>query len=84
VTPAARVVMAVMPLTGCVVSHRSEVDWLDEERGNPGWQPESVVWCIGGEAAERARERGWLKVVELGEEVDCDELVARIAGVVDR
>jgi len=84
VTPAARVVMAALPITGCVVSQRSEVDWLDEERGNPGWHAESVVWCIGHETAERARERGWLKVVELGEESDCEELVARVAGVVDR
>jgi hypothetical protein len=84
VTPAARVVMAALPLTGCVVSQRSEIDWLDDERGNPGWRPKSVAWCIGGNAAERARERGWLEVVELGEETDCDELVARIADAVDR
>jgi len=84
VTPAARVVMAALPLTGCVVSRSSEVDWLDDERGNPGWRPASVMWCIGSKAAERARERGWLKVVELGEETDCDELVARIVGAVDR
>jgi len=84
VTPAARVVMAALPLTGCVVSQRSEIDWLDDERGNPGWRPDSVAWCIGGQAAERARERGWLEVIELGEETDCDELVARIADVVGR
>jgi len=84
VTPAARVVMAALPLTGCVVSQSSEVDWLDEEHGNSGWRPESVVWCIGREAAERARERGWRNVMELGEEAGCDELVARIAGDVDR
>ncbi len=84
VTPAARVVMAALPLTGCVVSQRSEIDWLDDERGYSGWRPDSVAWCIGREAAERARKRGWLKVVELGEETDCDELVARIAGDVDR
>jgi len=84
VTPAARVVMAALPLTGCVAGLSSEVDWLDDERGNPGWRPESVMWCIGRKAAERARDRGWLKVVELSEETECDELVARIAGVVDR
>jgi len=83
VTPAARVVMAALPITGCVVGQPSEIDWLEEERGNPGFQPESVAWCIGRETAERAHERGWLKVVELGEEADGDELVARIADVVD-
>jgi uroporphyrin-III C-methyltransferase/precorrin-2 dehydrogenase/sirohydrochlorin ferrochelatase len=84
VSPAARVVMAALPLTGCVVSRSSEVDWIDDERGNPGWRPQSIAWCIGSQTAERARERGWLAVVELGEETDCDELVDRIAGVVNR
>jgi uroporphyrinogen-III synthase len=76
--------MAALPLTGCVVSRSSEIDWLDDERGNPGWRPESVVWCIGSKSAERARERGWREVVELAEGTDCDDLVARIAGFVGR
>ena len=79
VTPAARVVMSALPLTGCVVQSRADVDWLDDERNNPGWTPESVAWCIGPEASDRARQRGWRRVVELEEGLDCEGLVARIA-----
>jgi hypothetical protein len=39
-----------------------------------------VAWCIGSEAAARARERGWPVIRELAETVDDRELVARIAG----
>ena len=79
VTPAARVVMSVLPLSGCVLRSRAEVDWLDDEISNPGWTPESIAWCVGPESANRARERGWVRIVELAEGMDCDELVARIA-----
>ncbi len=54
VTPAARVVMGALPLTGCVVGSPAEVDWLDEERGGPGWGDEFVAWCVG----PRSRRRG--------------------------
>jgi len=80
VTPAARVVMSVLPVSGCVVRSRAEVDWLDDELSNPGWTPESIAWCIGPDAAERARQRGWVRIVELDDGMDCDELVATIAG----
>ena len=77
--PAARVVMAALPLTGCVVRDPTEVDWLDDERDNPGWGENTTTWCVGAEAADRARERGWRGVVELAKEMECEELVARIA-----
>jgi uroporphyrin-III C-methyltransferase/precorrin-2 dehydrogenase/sirohydrochlorin ferrochelatase len=80
VTPAARVVMGALPLTGCVAGTAAEVDWLDAERGGPGWGDEFVAWCVGSETAERARGCGWLNVRELLVEVDDDELVATIAG----
>jgi uroporphyrin-III C-methyltransferase/precorrin-2 dehydrogenase/sirohydrochlorin ferrochelatase len=80
VTPAARAVIAALPLSGCVVSSRAEVDWLDDERGNSGWGPEVVSWCVGREAAERARVNGWQRVCELAERMECVELVASIAG----
>jgi len=78
-TPAARVVMGALPLTGCVVGTSAEVDWLDAERGGPGWGDEFVAWCVGSETAARARCCGWLNVHELPGEVDEDELVAIIA-----
>jgi uroporphyrin-III C-methyltransferase/precorrin-2 dehydrogenase/sirohydrochlorin ferrochelatase len=80
VTPAARVVMSALPLSGCVARTRAEVDWLDDEMNNPGWTPTSTAWCIGREAADRARSRGWTRVVELDDGMDCDALVSRIAG----
>lgn len=80
VTPAARVVMGALPLTGCVTCTAPEVDWLDEERGGPSWSDNLVAWCIGPEAASRARDRGWTVVRELAETIDDRELVARIAG----
>ncbi len=79
VTPAARVVMAALPLTGCVVGDRVEVDWLDEERNNGGWHSDSIAWCIGPETVQRAHDRGWQNIVDLGDNVDCDELAGRIA-----
>jgi uroporphyrin-III C-methyltransferase/precorrin-2 dehydrogenase/sirohydrochlorin ferrochelatase len=79
VTPAARIVMGALPLTGCVVGTAAEVDWLDAERGGPGWSDEVDAWCLGSEAAARARERGWLNVRELAENSDEETLVASIA-----
>jgi uroporphyrin-III C-methyltransferase/precorrin-2 dehydrogenase/sirohydrochlorin ferrochelatase len=79
-TPVARVVMGALPLTGCVVGTSSEVDWLDAERGGPGWGDDFVAWCLGSETAERARGCGWFNVRELPGEIDEDELVAIIAG----
>jgi uroporphyrin-III C-methyltransferase/precorrin-2 dehydrogenase/sirohydrochlorin ferrochelatase len=79
VTPAARVVMAALPLTGCLVRQAAEVDGLDEERGNPGWGPEVVAWCVGEGTARRARECGWQKVHVLDETLDGAAVAARIA-----
>jgi uroporphyrin-III C-methyltransferase/precorrin-2 dehydrogenase/sirohydrochlorin ferrochelatase len=79
-TPAARIVMGALPLTACVVGSPAEVDWIDEERGGPGWGDEITTWCLGPEAALRATERGWKNVRELPTEIGDDELVAAVAG----
>jgi uroporphyrin-III C-methyltransferase/precorrin-2 dehydrogenase/sirohydrochlorin ferrochelatase len=81
VTPAARVVMAALPITGCVVTHPAEVDWLDDERSGVGWSSDAQSWCVGEGTAARARERGWQGVHTLDEGVECDRLVAGIAAV---
>jgi hypothetical protein len=78
VTPAARVVMAALPITGCVVSSPEEVDWLHDERGGPGWDADVVSWCVGGAAAARARERGWRNIRELSAGLDCSELISNM------
>ena len=79
-TPAARVVMGALPLTGCVVATAAEVDWLDAERGGPGWGDDMIAWCVGPDTAVRARECGWPNVCELPADVEDSELVATIAG----
>jgi uroporphyrinogen III methyltransferase/synthase len=79
VTPAARVVMGSLPLTGCIVRSRAEVEWLDDERGGAGWQSSAVGWCVGEEASQRARELGWQNLRPLEAELGAAELVERIA-----
>jgi uroporphyrin-III C-methyltransferase/precorrin-2 dehydrogenase/sirohydrochlorin ferrochelatase len=69
VTPAARVVLGALPLTGCVLRSSAEVDALDEERDGPGWDASKVVaWCLHPAAAEKARLLGWRNVVHLPDE----------------
>jgi hypothetical protein len=58
-TPAARIVMAALPLSGCVMHGAAEVDALDAERGDPGWPHDVTAWCVGQRAATRPRELGW-------------------------
>jgi len=72
VTPAARVVMDALPLTGCILRNPEEVDALDEERDGPGFGPDVVAWCLDAVTASRALEVGWksAEVVERAEVVD--------------
>jgi len=79
VTPAARLVMDALPLTGCLLQNTNEVEALDEERDGVGWSPAVVAWCVGSEVAERARELGWSQVVEVARPVVADALVAVLA-----
>jgi len=69
VSPAARVVLGALPLTGCILRSPAEADALDEERDGPGWDASKVVaWCLRPAAAERARLLGWRNVVLLPDE----------------
>ncbi len=79
VTPAARVAMGALPLTGCVLRNPAEVDALDDERGGPGWDGRVMAWCLGEATARRARARGWRWVEVIRDDVGGGELVARIA-----
>ncbi|MBC8424036.1 hypothetical protein H8E07_07920, partial [bacterium] len=65
VTPASRVVMGALPLTGCVFYDPEEVEAFDEEREGLGWEREVVAWCLTPEAAARARRVGWRRIEEL-------------------
>ena len=80
VAHAARVVLGALPLTDCIVRSPAEVDWLDDERDGPGWGSRVVVaWCVGDEASERARRRGWRSLRQLEEGIDVDRMVAEMA-----
>ena len=77
VTPAARVVMGALPLTGCVLRSRMEVAAFDDEREGAGWES-AVTWCIGVETARAAADAGWPDVRLIEEGVRCDDLVAQL------
>jgi uroporphyrin-III C-methyltransferase/precorrin-2 dehydrogenase/sirohydrochlorin ferrochelatase len=74
-TPASRVVLDAAPLTGCVVQTPAEVEWLDEERGGPGWEGGPVAWCLGSETAARARALDWPRVQEARADLDAPVVV---------
>ncbi len=78
ISPAARVVMGALPITGCVVTTPADVDWLHEERGGGTWAEDGPAYCVGDDTAARACERGWRGVRSLGRGTECSELVARI------
>ena len=79
VTPATRVVMRAMAVTGCVVAGRADVDCLDEEWETAEWAPTSAAWCVGDDACERALSYGWREVRHLPEGTTDVELVEHIA-----
>jgi hypothetical protein len=79
VTPAARIVMGALPLSGCVFRNVDEVDALDEERDGQGWGVDMVAWCLHPDAAARARDLGWKHVEEIDAPEDLDVLVAAMA-----
>ncbi len=82
VAPAARVVMGASPLTGCVVRSAADVDTIHEERDGPGWSADTVSYCVGSHALERAFERGWQHVIGLGDDLEDHEVSVRIAELV--
>ncbi len=65
VTPASRVVMGALPLSGCIFRNEEELEALDEERLGLGWEPDVIAWCFGRKTAERARRLGWQKIEQL-------------------
>lgn len=75
-SPAAKVVMNALPLTGCVVETPEQVDALEEDRHGPSWGSQVIAWCTSAKAAQRARDLGWPAV----EQIDGDQqLVQQIA-----
>jgi hypothetical protein len=78
ISPAARIVMRALPLTGCVMRTRADVEALDEERDGLEWREGTAIWCLGPEAAERARARRWPAVQEVEAGLSGPDLVERI------
>jgi len=76
-SPAARVALAASPLTGVILSDVAEVDLIEGERGDAGWDDAVVAWCRGSATGARARALGWGSVREVGD--DIAELVAAMA-----
>ncbi len=64
-TAAARVVMRALPLTGCLMRTRADVEALDGERDGLEWREGAAVWCLGPDVAQRARTRRWPGVREI-------------------
>jgi len=77
-TPAARVVMGAQPLTGCILRSPSEADAFFEESQSPGWSSEVIAWCLGKEAAHRARNLGFMRAEELESPAGAADLVERL------
>ncbi|GAG55365.1 unnamed protein product [marine sediment metagenome] len=67
VTPAARVVMGALPLTGCIFRSPDEVEAFEEERDSQGWSPEMVAWCLTPDTTTRARDLNWLQVEQISD-----------------
>jgi len=78
ITPAARIVMRALPLTGCVMRTREDVEALDGERDSLEWRSAAAVWCVGTETAERAEARRWPGVQEVEADASASDLVERI------
>jgi hypothetical protein len=83
ITPAARVALEALPLTGCVLDSEDEVDALDEERDGKSWGSDVVAWCLSKKASERARQLGWKRVRNLectGTESGLVEQIVEVKG----
>ncbi|MHC4812475.1 MAG: siroheme synthase CysG [Planctomycetota bacterium] len=72
-SPAARVVIGALPITGCILRDANEVESIDEERDASQWGPEVVAWCLG------PRALGWQAVEELAASSTPPEIVAALA-----
>jgi uroporphyrin-III C-methyltransferase/precorrin-2 dehydrogenase/sirohydrochlorin ferrochelatase len=79
-TPAARVVLETAAPDCWILRSPEEVEALEDERALPSWNPEIRACCVGAAAAERARARGWRRVVELSSMSEVAAIIAAVAG----
>jgi len=78
ISPAARVAMEALPLTGCILSSADEVEALDDERDGRSWDTNVIAWCLNEAAGQRARSLGWRIVREIREKGTGTGLVEQI------
>jgi uroporphyrin-III C-methyltransferase / precorrin-2 dehydrogenase / sirohydrochlorin ferrochelatase len=62
VTPAARMVMDSLPITGAIFTTKEDVEMMADERDRKSWVKNATAWCLTAEAAERARAQEWIDV----------------------
>jgi uroporphyrin-III C-methyltransferase / precorrin-2 dehydrogenase / sirohydrochlorin ferrochelatase len=79
VAPVARVLMAALPLTGCVLRSPADVELMGAEAETLGWTSDAVAWCLGRETALAARTRAWARVEELDEGARPSEIVTHFS-----
>ncbi|TAM46968.1 MAG: uroporphyrinogen-III C-methyltransferase [Acidobacteria bacterium] len=73
-TPAARIVLRALPLTGCLLRSPADAVAFADER--PAWGDRVVAWCLDAETADSARALGWGRVVEASADAGWGALVA--------
>jgi uroporphyrin-III C-methyltransferase/precorrin-2 dehydrogenase/sirohydrochlorin ferrochelatase len=78
VPPVARVVLAALPLTGCVLRSPAHAHTMGVEAESIAWTSDAVCWCLGRETALAARSHAWARVEEIDETWRPAELVAHI------
>jgi len=85
ITPAARVVLAALPVTGWLLGNSEEVDAVAVEASGPERMPQQRVWCRSPLAVARARALGWAHACELAPEATAADVVrAMIAARADQ
>ncbi len=78
-TPAARVVLEAAAPDCWILQSADDVEALEDERALPSFGSEVRACCVGAAAAERARARGWRRVVELSSTAEAPAIAAAIA-----
>jgi uroporphyrin-III C-methyltransferase / precorrin-2 dehydrogenase / sirohydrochlorin ferrochelatase len=74
-TPAARIVIGALPLTGWALRSGEEVDALEEDRDSLGFGPQVAAWCLRQDAADRAASQGWRRVEQIDVPADAARLI---------
>jgi uroporphyrin-III C-methyltransferase/precorrin-2 dehydrogenase/sirohydrochlorin ferrochelatase len=78
VTPAARMVMDALPITGAVFTSKEDVEMMADEKDRKSWVPRPTAWCLTKKAAERAELQEWVDVrlVETATHANAEGLIS--------